>query len=479
MTELGARQSILRGWLRLLLVLGLVLGSLLLVYRRAPSDEAMSVLPWLCFVFVSFLAPVFLSRETGVFSPPGLVGINGGLATAAMVAQILRDGEVTFDVLGVMTEQQRIDLAVRSALLVLVAQLAYLAGYYGSRGTVAARFFPNVAGRRWNGGKLLWAIFITAVIVAPFYYLFQRRVGGSLFDVTALGRGKAVLQEDPTLTWMVRGILFAYVPILLLASMAVVDRSRSLLALTGIALLLVGVLVTRLGPRQPAFLGALMVLVLFNYLWRRINPSLVIGMLLVSVVIVNALGSYRTHGQDQEVDLRQDVANPMDSMARHGDDRSRLQVLGVLMHYFPQRKDYLLGESYVALSVSFIPRWIWPEKGEHFQPGNRIVQRLVGLPAPVPYYGELYANFSWLGVLVGMALFGAFHRGLARYRESSPDDLSVCLIYTIFVIFFTPTAMGISATAQYAVPIIGLIYLLSRRQRERVAKAEHMAASPA
>lgn len=464
MADLHGPQTYLRGWLRLFAVLGLTVGVLLLIFRRAPSDEAMQVLPWIGCAFVAFLAPVFVSENTGLFSPPGLIGLNGGLATAAMMAQIIRDGELSFDVLGVMAEEQRVDLGVRAALLILVAQLAYLAGYYGSTGTVARRFFPAVEGRRWHGGRLLMAIVVTAAMVVPFYALFQQRAGGSMLDITDLARGKAAIRGDPTLSWMIRGILFAFVPTLLLASMAIVDRSKGLLALTGVSFLLAALLVTRLGQRHPALLGGQMILILFNYLWRKISPSLVIGVLLFAVVGVNVLGSYRATWTER-VEFGEGIANPMDSMARHEDDRSRLLVLAILMHYYPQREDYLMGESYAALTVSWIPRWVWPEKNEHLENGNRIVFRLTGIPAPVPMSGELYANFSWIGVALGMALFGAFHRGLARYRELAPGDLGVALIYATVVTHFSPTAMGISSTAQYVIPIIILIYMVSSPKR--------------
>jgi hypothetical protein len=463
MADLHARQATLRGWLRLLSVLGLTVGALLFIYQRAPGEEAMAVLPWVCCAFAAFLAPIFVSENTGLFSPPGIVGLNGALATAAIMAQILRDGGVTFDVLGVMSEEQRVDLGVRAALLILVAHLAYLVGYFGSTGNVASRFFPAVAGRRWHGGRLLVSILVTALLVVPFYYLFQRRLGGSLIDITDLGRGKEVLKDDPTLSWMVRGIMLAFIPTLLLAGMAIVDRSRWLLAFTGVVFLFVSALVTRLGPRQPALFGAQMILILFNYLWRKVSPSLVVVALLVAVVGVDVLGSYRAPWRER-VEFSKGMASPMEAMARHEDDRNRLQVLGILLHYFPEREDYLLGSTYAALTVSWIPRWVWPQKTDYFENGNRIVFRLTGLPAPVPLHGELYANFSWFGVVIGMALFGAFHRGLSRYREASPRDVGVALIYASVATQFTPTSMGISAAAQYVLPLTVLIYFVSRRE---------------
>jgi len=115
------------------------------------------------------------------------------------------------------------------------------------------------------------------------------------------------------------------------------------------------------------------------------------------------------------------------------------------------------------MSVFWVPQWLWPEKSTYFEwQSNRVIVRLVGLPAPMPSYGEMYANFSWFGVVVGMALFGAFHRGLARYREHSPKDAGVALIYTTIVVSFSPTLLGLSALLQHTVPLTLLIYVISK-----------------
>jgi hypothetical protein len=469
MLELPGTRAALTGWVRLFIVLAGTVLAISFLSTRPFTQEAVETMPWIACAFVCYLAPIFISPSTDLFAPPGIVGINGGLATAAMLAVIAQDGGAMFRSLGIVPVEHRIELARGAALLMIVAQLSYLFGYYRSSGEYMSRLFPRVAERRWRGGRVLVVVLLTGLLVVPVYVLFQREMGGSVLDVTNLARGKAILRDDVSRTWMTRGIYFAFVPTLLLACVAIIDRSRRLLLVTAVVFAIVALLVTRLGPRRPAFEVGFMILLLFHWLWRKVRVGLVVTLLLISVSVVNTLGEYRNTGGEDKVGLEERLTNPSDSMAEHEKDRSRLDVLGTILHFFPERQDYLLGQSYLAISTFWVPQWIWPDKSTYFEwQSNHVIRRLVGLPAPMPSYGEMYANFSWFGVVLGMALFGAFHRGLARYREKAPRDAGVVLIYTTLVVSFSPTLLGFSALLQYAIPLTLLIYVVSQRRGQEL-----------
>jgi hypothetical protein len=186
------------------------------------------------------------------------------------------------------------------------------------------------------------------------------------------------------------------------------------------------------------------------------------GLLLCAVVAVNILGEYRQKGE-AETTFTEGMSKPVTTVATHEDDRQRLTVLGVIMHTFPERHDYLMGESYYGLVASLVPRWVWPDKGKYFVwRDTAIVYNITGLPAPTPMPGVLFANFSWFGVVMGMALLGAFHRGLYRYAEDAPGDPGTALIYIAILGSFTPTLLGVSQTLQWAVPVVVLVFLVSR-----------------
>jgi oligosaccharide repeat unit polymerase len=458
-----ARQARLRFVGRLSLLVLIALGTLLFLTRQANGDEILAVLPWFCVALVCYIAPPIVSKGTDIFSPPGLVGIQGGLAVTSMIASASVVVVPSFSILGVLPEYQRIALTRSAMTLVIASQLAYLFGYYTASGSFFLRMLPDVSQRRWDGRRLVIALVLTTAIFATVYALFQQRIGGSLFDVSQLARGKQVLRGDSTLSWMARGIEFGFVPVLLACCAAIACRSRTWLILGGIVFLGMALLITRMGQRGAAVMAGMSILLVFHFLWRRIPLVMVLGLLLAVVVGVNMLGEYRTKGR-ADTEFSEGISSPITTVAAHEQERQRLNVLGVIMYTFPEHRDYLMGESYYALVAVFVPRWLWPEKSQHFLwRDTMIIYNLTGLPAPTPFNGVLYANFSWLGVVLGMGIFGAFHRALNAYRERAPQDPGTVLIYVALLGTVNPTLLGLSQVFQLAVPIVLLVYSVSRR----------------
>jgi hypothetical protein len=449
-------------------VVAVAVASTMYLSGSTSSSEVRAVLPWFCAALLVHIAPPFVAPRTDIFSPPGIVGIQSGLAIGSMLASASVNGEMSFSALGFIPGQQRIELTRSVTLMLIVAQLAYLAGYYLSRGRLFAGVLPTVSDRRWEGRRLVLAIVLSSLVFIVVYALFQQKMGGSLFDVSELSRGKQILRGDQTLTWMSRGIGFGFIPVLLLGCAAIASRSRRMLVVTGVAFLIVALLVARVGQRATAVMAGLSMLVVFHFLWRRVSVFLVGGLLLVAIVSVNILGEYRAKGT-ADTTLTEGVSRPISSAATHEEDRQRLTVLGVIMHTFPERHDYLMGESYYGLVAALVPRWVWPDKGSYFRwRDTTIVYNLTGLPAPTPLLGVLFANFSWAGVVIGMALFGAFHRSLYRYLEQAPGDPGTALIYVVTLGSFNLTLLGVSQALQWAVPIVVLVLFVSRRApRER------------
>src|SRR5262249_59641657 len=115
------------------------------------------------------------------------------------------------------------------------------------------------------------------------------------------------------------------------------------------------------------------------------------------------------------------ASDPTELLASHESERQRFNGLALIMSEFPEHHPYLLGESWAPIIALPIPRWIWKGKVEHFEwQDNRIIYRLGGPPMPAPFVGALYAHPSWLGVIIGVGLFGAFHPRLYQWPLGEP-----------------------------------------------------------
>jgi hypothetical protein len=78
----------------------------------------------------------------------------------------------------------------------------------------------------------------------------------------------------------------------------------------------------------------------------------------------------------------------------------------------------------------------------------------------------LYANFSWVGIAVGMVLWGAMQRSLFEWLRSSASDPNVVLLYANLIFVQAPTLFGVQQIIQFVGPLYILLRLIARRRAE-------------
>ena len=138
----------------------------------------------------------------------------------------------------------------------------------------------------------------------------------------------------------------------------------------------------------------------------------------------------------------------------HASDRNRIAIMATVMYHIPERQDYLLGESYIALLAAPIPKWIWPEKEVVFRwRDSSIAGTLAEIPGPTPMPSVLYANFSWIGALIGMFLWGLFQRGMYEWLSEERTDKNRALLYATMVMTIVPSNLSLAMALQYVLPI--------------------------
>ena len=139
------------------------------------------------------------------------------------------------------------------------------------------------------------------------------------------------------------------------------------------------------------------------------------------------------------------------------------------------------GYTLMPMLTAFIPRVLWPEKPD-VQTGQVLNKEFHVSDVAYTYIspshlGEMYWNFGWAGVLVGMSAFGmgiGFIGG--RFdctREIAITDLLVLLTTTQFLILRSEGELAVQYVQwMRALAIIGLLHLaLARRSVVRETKA--------
>lgn len=428
-------------------------------------------LPWMCVSVALYLSPLFVSNSPDLFSPVTQTGAYYGLGLLASLANVVLSGDVQFPGLPHLLESQRVSLLEKICILHIVSFGSYLLGYRLTTGHRIVRFFPDVAGRQWRRSRVLFISVLCLIAFVASYTVFQLRLGRPLYEIRFLQEGKMVWREDPTMSWMLRGVYLGFVPVFFLYVAMLRSPSRLAQIVSVVFFVLLAFLVTRLGQRGAALWVGLALLGLFHYLRRRIPVWLFLGLFGIAMVITNVLGEYRTGGPERTSSMEaysDQEHSPLHALAEHDNDRARLIPFAVVLYFFPEHHGYLFGKSWTALSAVLVPRWIWPDKGITFPwTDGALVWHLIGAPIPTPFPGLLYANFSWAGVVLGMFLWGAFHRGLYAWLCRHPKDPNVVLLYVLLLLFFAPTFLAISATLQYVVPALLTLYWATQKGSHR------------
>lgn len=464
--------------LRALLSRGLALlaflAALFLLPALTGDPNLRAAVPLFLILAFAQLVPMFWSGRPDLFAPPVIMGLRDAFSTAGTLLGFFAAGELRVDILGAMDPGETYRVVERTLFALIVGQVSYLLGYYSPLGLAFRNAFPKVAGLVWDRRRAIILGAIPALAFVAAYAIFQSRVGVSLFDVTQLGAGKRVWRDDPTLSWMMRGVLIGFVPVFLYLTHTLAQRRTVTIVGAGALALIVGILVLRLGQRGPTAYAVLTLVTVFHYMRRRIPVIVFAAVYVVGMGASNILYEWRTDPDTspRPVDVTQITQAPLDVMTTHEGERAHFGALAVVMDAFPDKHEFLLGQSWLYLLVLPIPRWLWPGKQLFFDwPDNGIVQKLVGVPTPTPYVGVLYANLSWLGVALGMFLFGAFHRALYEWLIKFTPDRNVVLLYAMILHNFAPTLLAVAACTATVLPVWVILRLIGRRPSPLPARA--------
>lgn len=432
------------------------------------------MLPYFGVLLFLQLLPVLWPERVDTCEPTVMhvtTGIFASTYTVATLSYFFARGGIDLTLVTGLSAQESVDLCRRVLLAMIIACASYLAGYYQpSLGLRIARLFPKVGGLDWEPPRLHGASAAVLLLAATAYAVFQIRAGVPLLDATQLDEGKSVWRDDPTLSWMLRGVQLMFVPVFLYLAAALAGGKRVQIMLLGVALAFAAFLNLRIGQRGVPFYALLGAVVIFHYLRRRVPVWLVVGILVASIAASNLLLSWRASFAVKNVSGEVESTGVLqDALLALGDneaERQRFSATAVLFHEWPEYRDYLLGQTWLPMFVALVPRWLWPEKGNYFQwSDSRIVFNLTGSPIPSALPPVLYINFSWLGLVIGMFLWGGIMRGLYLWLQQAPNDRNLVVLYAMFLLYFGVTPFGFAFTLQYVIPTWLMLRIIGTRRQ--------------
>lgn len=382
-------------------------------------------------------------------------------------------------------------------LMILSGAVLVLAGYM-----LAVRLWsrrPPAVAEDWAPrttlmlGLLLWGIGFLAsaiwnIIVIP--RAFDVRLPGQ-FETLAVLLGRVV---HP-------------VGLALLAYHAAKARNRRVWLLVGAVLVLEYVLGFVSDTKEAAFRGLAVVLVAKILVDGRLPKAALVGGITLVMLSFPVFQAYRTvtgEGVATRAESARDISRTLGSALRQtkgSNDAayglrsflarsSHKPTIRVILDKVGHGAKYQDGYTLYLVGTSFIPRAFWPDKpdtaiGQLFNRELHISE-FPDVYISVTQLGELYWNYGWLGVVLGMPLFGVFLGSVnARFDMSRQASVTrfvvlVTTVYFVCVRFEDGIAMTVIQWAR-AVAAVGLLHLLfaHRRHVAGAAPAADAAAEPA
>lgn len=128
---------------------------------------------------------------------------------------------------------------------------------------------------------------------------------------------------------------------------------------------------------------------------------------------------------------------------------------------------------------TFVPRAILKSKEDPGTIGNRFgvsygltEQGVRGTSIAVTQVGELYLNFGFLGVLLGMPLVGSVFRFIEQYFQARTTDAAILAVYAVAAWYLigsqeTIIALGLVSLIKLMLIVAGMLILIIAIQRRR------------
>jgi len=157
----------------------------------------------------------------------------------------------------------------------------------------------------------------------------------------------------------------------------------------------------------------------------------------------------------------------IDSTARRFDG---LGILSVILRDSGTRVPFQSGWSVAYIPLSYVPRLLWPGKPK-FDTGIWVTSNFgygphIESSTGSTWLGELYFNFGWTGLLVGMGLLGVWFRFLQDSFLRMDSTIPAMLAGVVAIMTIAPNIggdlLGVTSGVVFSITPVILIHQLVR-----------------
>ena len=344
-------------------------------------------------------------------------------------------------------------------------------GYILPIGNSLSAHLPNFR-KEWRQRRILYVAFVYVIIgFAGYFFAISRSGGLSLFLSTL--RGRRLLAESGS--WAIASTrTLVSVTTLLVGAYCFCTGRLKLLFIIILTLDMGTSFIT--GGRSGALVTALALMTMFRYSRIRHVSKMTSDIVMVAIfgilaaLFVVLLGTTRSLGRAGDVSSSLAIFASSDNafFRRLLGEFGQFDWAVIVLDLVPTRIPFQYGATFLQFFQMFIPKAIWANKPV---PVAYMINMAVGgarAGSPFTIIGELYLNFAFFGVIIGMFLFGLVSKVMYAYLRRNRGNPAILLIYAyyfaslhrLFTRSFAPKAFGL---VLFLAPAIVTILFVAKR----------------
>lgn len=333
----------------------------------------------------------------------------------------------------------------KAFLAALVGLCSFNVGYYFTNNRIK---LPSFILTKWRKKNILF-VCVSYFIVgfASFFLLIQKGGGFKKFiqDIESFRAGGLIGQG--ILMYPATRLLTIATLIYFISKILLTKRQKPFMV-KGIFIVVLSVLpASMLGFRALVLLPFINYFIVYHLLYKKVKLKTLFIMAILFISSFTFLGIYRTIPPGVNLNFEQilSVVEKKPELAYAVLSRSKgTEVVASVIRKLEETGDYELGyKSLLEAATIYIPRSIWENKpepssvrfttyffGSSFNYTRGIARDDWGGVSPT-IIGELFWNYGWLGVIIGMYLFGVFTKIFYKSFITNINYPSVIFIYAL------------------------------------------------
>ncbi len=470
-------------WYLKVIVIGITL-SLTVAGGAVASDlNEVALLSLGILTFVATAAPIFMERNYRVWSPLTFVLPFVLFGVTFKIVYILAMDTRSSYVQSMLLMNQTPTVLLYGTGVVCTGMLFFVIGYcLAPRPSHSTVWLQRLTDRVWDPKRLLIFALLIVPISTVFFALLVNEVGADLSNIEEFSRKRfAKADSGASERLHTREYYFyrgAYISKFLLYAMLtwVVANRRSffsgwgiLIAITGLQSLIVPLFIDN---RAGVVLIVVDAIVIACLLKKQITYNQVLIPAVFAVVLIALMLGNRSQSGGGAINIVEQTLVGRDFM----DVAKTAHIINAVPNTVP----YLYGESLYGWLVAPIPRSMWRDKPMWIEMPVLIMQTVfAGQDAkgansiPPGLIAELYMNFGWVGVCVGMFFAGMALRFIFLIFDPLQSNAFAMLIYTIIVsrlamgMLGNDLGTGIIKAALDVIPTILLVLCVSHQVQRK------------